>query len=134
MHPIIQMMNKRLLISFFLLISYTVLLGHSIIPHHHHHNGQNHSVSFEHQKIYNNHHSCECNGIACTASSDVHLNNSKTTETEDRAIVNTLFAETMLWFEPDLFTGINDNRVIPFKIPIKGFWRGGKVSSRAPPV
>ena len=64
-------MNKRVHISFLLLLSFSILLGHSLVPHHHHAEIVERTIDDHCPVEHNDHHCDEEAPVHCHAFNDL---------------------------------------------------------------
>ena len=117
-------MSGRKQISYLLLLGFSVLLGHSLVPHHHH------AEILEHKA----HHASDDHPFHCHAFNNVAFFKESPSHLQHRVreISTLMIPLTQYVMEPPAAFGLY--RYISLIIPDKSFKYCGAISPRAPPV
>jgi len=131
-------MNGFRYISFLLLLSFSVYLGHSLIPHHHHAEVVPSSINgdcpIQHEDNHKNHHDADDHPWHCHAFNNVdfYKYNARGIQPQVRMIQSMLIPASVTLL--DLQPVIVSTGYTCFKIPDKSIECSGAISLRAPPV
>ena len=118
-----------------MLLSYSVLLGHSFIPHNHHQGSINISLQNTCKVLdSDNHHECNCDENTCIAFNELVFLKNNTSETKDKILIITFFLDPLFKVAPEPDFQAEKFCHVPLKIVYASYNLIGFISLRGPPV
>ena len=127
-------MNGIKYLSFLLLLSFSVFLGHSLVPHHHHAENLKSAVDSSCPIDHEDHHEANKDQMHCHAFNNVNFYQYSDSYIQQsvREIISLMVPLSMTKIESS--TGFESFRYIELIIPANSAICRGAISLRAPPV
>ena len=126
-------MDGRKLISFLLLLGFSVLLGHSLAPHHHHSGIPVGAVTDACPEDNDGHHDSDENPLHCHAFNNVDFFKDSPTNIQQEPKVISTFMLPFTKITAESPSAFGTLRYICLKLPDQSIKYSGAVSLRAPP-
>ena len=120
--------------SILLLISFSVFLGHNLVPHHHHIEAINVSIDSDCPIEHEDHQGTDDHPFHCHAFNSVTFVNYSHSEIQQPVRVISTFTVPALKIQFESPTAFESQRFICLKIPDKSTGYFGAISLRAPPL
>ncbi len=126
-------MNRIKQISLFLLLGFSVLLGHSLVPHHHHTEVLPGTLHKDCPVEHKDHHDSDDNPLHCHAFNNVDFFKVSpvTSGHQPKILVTLMIPVTQLSIETPPET--SSYRYAGMKLPVQSVRYSGAISPRAPP-
>ena len=117
--------------SFLLILSFSVLLGHSLVPHHHHAEVVMNPVDDHCPADQNDHQDAEKTPFHCHAFNEITFYQNSDLDIQKRVRVN--ISMELLYAELKGYPNTVGTCIAPQIIPIELSWYNGSFSTRGPP-